>query len=402
MTLGLLLGAAALLALFALGLALLTCTPAPSYPMALLSVAVSEKTFVPGLAALAAALLALPALHSRLRILAALVLLLGALALALALRPPLQARAVARARGVSLDVARYLTAPIERDSGHAPITLPYARPGGQSLALDVYPAPADGVSAAARRAVLVIHGGGWSAGDKAETSRSNLWLAAQGFHVFALEYRLAPTARWKEMIGDVKCAVGWIKDHARLRVGDRTLAIDPTRVALLGRSAGGQLALLAGFTSGDAELPSSCGGDESAVDAIIALYAPTDLVWGYANPTRRQVYDSGAKLRGLMGGAPADVGEAYQRASPCFRVHAQVPPVLLVHGDHDQIVSPRHVDFLATRLQALGIYHERLTVPFGQHGFDYIVGGLGGQLTEDAIVKFLTEVDHRKTAAPAR
>jgi acetyl esterase/lipase len=273
--------------------------------------------------------------------------------------------------------------------------------------MDVYPAPAGapGTAEPARRALVLVHGGGWSAGDKSETARSNAQLAAQGFHVFDIDYRLAPAVQWKEMTGDVKCAVGWLKRHPQLTLGPRTIAIDPGRVALFGRSAGGQLALLAGFSTGDATLPPSCAVEDSGVDAIIAYYAPTDLVWGYANPTRPQVYDSGAKLRALMGGPPEAVGDAYERASPSVRAHAKAPPVLLVHGQRDQLVSPLHVDWLIGRLQALDVYNEQLKIPYAQHGFDYVVGGLSSQLAQAMVLRFLDEVDRRKmraaTPAPA-
>ena len=408
---GLLLGLTALLALFAAGLAALIVLPAPTHTLALLAVVVGEKSFVPGLvglaAGLAAALQAGRLRSGSLRLLAGVIALLGLLAVAGALVPPVQALLLARARGVSLDLGRYLTAPVQHAPGKAPFTLPFATVAGQTLRMDVYPAAqADARDApdGPRRAVVVVHGGGWSSGERAETARSNAWLAAQGYHVFDVDYRLAPAAHWKEITGDVKCAVGWLKRTARLKLGERTIEIDPDRVALLGRSAGGHLALLAAYTAGDADLPPSCTVKDTGVDAVISFYAPTDLVWGYANPTRARVYDSQARLRGLLGGAPDQVGDAYAKASPLMRVHAQAPPTLLLHGRRDQFASPLHSDWLAARLRALGVVHDQLMIPYGQHGFDYVVGGLSGQLAEAAITHFLADVDRRKAkpAAPSR
>jgi acetyl esterase/lipase len=397
---------AGVLAAGAAALAALILLPAPSYQLAKLAVAVSEKSFVPAIAGLVAALLVSRALDSQLRWIAGVIALVALIAVAVAALPPLQAVMIARDRGIHLEVGRYLTAPIEQDSGHAPFTVPYARLGGRTLALDVYPAPADPATASAggesaHRAILLVHGGGWNAGEKGETARANARLAALGFHVFDLEYRLAPGARWQQMTGDVKCAVGWIKHHAQLPLGARTIEIDPARVALLGRSAGGHLALLAGLSTGDPALPPSCATDDSGVDAVISLYAPTDLVWGYANPTRPAVYDSSARLRDLMGGPPDAVGNAYERASPSVRAHAKAPPILLVHGERDQLVSPLHVDWLSGRLQALGAINDQLKIPYAQHGFDYIVGGLSSQLTEAVILRFFDRVEHSKHAPAA-
>jgi acetyl esterase/lipase len=244
--------------------------------------------------------------------------------------------------------------------------------------------PGDG-AAAQLPAVIVVHGGGWSTGDKGEAPMSSRWLSRQGFAVFDVQYRLQPQPNWKTATGDVKCAIGWVKDKAA-QVG---VNVNPARITLLGRSAGGHLALLAAYTAGDEQLPPSCPARDTRVSAVAGYYAPTDLVWGYGLPANPNVYDTSGRLRDFLGGTPETAPEAFRQASIVNRVTRQAPRTLMVHGGRDQFVSPQHIDRLRPFLQAAGVPFESLVIPYGQHGFDYIHGGLSGQLAEAALVRFL-------------
>jgi acetyl esterase/lipase len=75
--------------------------------------------------------------------------------------------------------------------------------------------------------------------------------------------------------------------------------------------------------------------------------------------------------------------------SPTARATRGAPRTLLLHGGHDQFVPAAHAELLAARLRELGVPHEVLIVPYAQHAFDFISGGLSGQLAEDAISRFL-------------
>jgi acetyl esterase/lipase len=233
--------------------------------------------------------------------------------------------------------------------------------------------------------VVLVHGGGWSNGDKGEAPRFTEQLAAAGHAVFDVQYRLHPQPNWQTAVADVKCAVIWAKQHGR-EVG---VNVDPARVALLGRSAGGQLALLAAYTAEDPELPSSCGPGDASVAALVAFYAPTDLPWGYELPANPRVYDTSEKLRQHLGGPPAKVADRYYKTSPVNRVTKGAPRTLLLHGARDQYVAVAHVERLLPKLQAAGVAHEAVILPYGQHGFDYISGGLGEQIAQAAVLKFL-------------
>jgi acetyl esterase/lipase len=173
-----------------------------------------------------------------------------------------------------------------------------------------------------RPAVVVVHGGGWRQGDKSENPAFNWWLAHRGCLVFDLQYRLTPPAGVQEALEDIRDGVEWLRQHAT------TLRVDPERVVLMGRSAGGHLALLAAYCD-----------PTIAARAVVALYAPTDLARLYAEADGRSAAELRPALESLLGGTPVDCPDAYWQASPLARVAPAVPPTLLIHGTWDRAVA---------------------------------------------------------------
>ena len=225
--------------------------------------------------------------------------LLAVTTIGITLFPLLSADRVADAHSLSLDLGRYLRSRIDSEGpGHPDRTVRYATmAGNRIMAVDVY-LPRERL--APSRPILVVHGGFWSAGQRGEATLSSRRLADLGFTVFDVEYRTSPQPNWQAAIGDLKCAIGWVKQHARTT----DWKVDPDRLTLLGRSAGGQLALVAAYAPEDPVLLPTCdvGGMTLNVESVIALYAPTDLSWGYTHPGNTQVVDSSARMRAFVGG----------------------------------------------------------------------------------------------------
>src|ERR1051325_8301537 len=113
----------------------------------------------------------------------------------------------------------------------------FARPGGVPLTLDIYRPP----SAGPHPVVIQLYGGAWQRGSPGDNGSFATWLASKGYLVAATDYRHAPDGTWPAQIEDVRAALDWIRLHASEFDGDAA------RVALLGRSAGGQLALVAAY-----------------------------------------------------------------------------------------------------------------------------------------------------------
>ena len=307
---------------------------------------------------------------------------LCAATVAISLMPMAQAQRVASAEGVTLSLPGYFAGPTSAAERSSPETATYARPGEEELKLDIWrPSDDPGGSPAAERrrpAVVVVHGGGWQSGTRGEFPEWNAWLAHKGHVVFDIDYRLSPS-NWQEAPADVACAVGWVKENA-----DR-YGVDPERVALMGRSAGGHLALLAAYTWGPATSTPGCeapNARDTGVAAVVAFYPPTDLA-----RLSHQEYLGG--MDRFLGGAPGAVPGRYRLLSPISRVGPGDPPTFLAHGGDDEIVPPEESELLSGRLREAGVPHRLVELPWANHTFDFSWGGWGSQITRSSLEEFL-------------
>ena len=238
---------------------------------------------------------------------------------------------------------------------------------GVLLRGDVYHPPQAGT----HPVVLVLHGGGWSSGDRSEGRTVSHALAAAGFLVVSSDYRLAPAHHFPAQLADVQVALRWIRTHAAAMGGD------PTRIALLGRSAGSQLALLTAANS------------DSGIAAVVVFYSPVDFEAGWRDPGWPDPLDARAVFRDYLGGTLDEVPERYREASPINHTSHPLPPVLLIYGASDQLVELHFGQRLTDRLLSGGTPTTLITIPWAEHAFDAIPHGLGGQLSLHLVERFL-------------
>jgi acetyl esterase/lipase len=249
--------------------------------------------------------------------------------------------------------------------------LTYSRIDGVELSLDFYrpdrskPAPL----------VVSIHGGSWVSGDNRHFVPMDQYLAGRGFAVADIVYRLAPQWKCPAAHDDTRAAIAYLRDQAG------SLGIDPNRMVLLGRSAGGQIALAVAYSMKD-----------PGIRGVISFYAPTDLYWSWENPGNPHVIDTRAVLRDYLGGGPSEVSSNYDAASAVRLVNPSSPPTLLLHGGRDELVSAYQSARLAECLREAGVPHLNLTLPWATHGFDYFLRGPGGQISIYAVEYFLESV----------
>jgi acetyl esterase/lipase len=248
----------------------------------------------------------------------------------------------------------------------------FATADGQELRLDLYRPAAEHPPLPG---VVVIHGGSWQSGSRKDFPALNRYLASRGYLVAAMSYRFAPRFRFPAARDDVASAVAFLKRHAG------RLGLDASRLALVGRSAGGQLALIAAYTLHD-----------PAIKGVVSYYGPAALRWGYANPAKRSIIDSSGVLDAYLGGPPETHGPQYDDASPLAHVGHRTPPTLLINGLRDELVSRVHGEFLSDRLIRAGVPHLFLRLPWAVHGCDYLFGGPCGQITTYAVERFLSAV----------
>lgn len=254
----------------------------------------------------------------------------------------------------------------------APETHAYARKEGSVLELDFF--RAEGARGPAP-CVVLLHGGGWDGGSRGDFRPLNRFLAGQGYAVASLDYRLSPRFTYPAPIEDARAALAWLKDHAG------GLGIDAGRFVLMGRSAGGQIALQAAYLGGD-----------PAVKAVIAFYAPADMVLGYRIPCGRWILDSGRLMRDYLG-ADGEAGlKAAAAASPLARLGPEAPPTLLLHGRPDVIVTWHHTGRMRKKLARSGVRHFEVELPWAPHGYDFIFRGPGSQVSLYFLERFLAAV----------
>ncbi|MDR0812436.1 MAG: alpha/beta hydrolase [Oscillospiraceae bacterium] len=214
-------------------------------------------------------------------------------------------------------------------------------------------------------AVIFLHGGGWQSGDRADAQMLPVFrLLKCGYAVISAGYRLSDTVTFPRNLYDVKAALRFVSDNAQ-RYG-----IDSERLFLSGASAGGQLALLAAFTLGQAVYDGARGADgrftagadcsELKLAGVIAFYPPTDFLTQDAQFEQMDIPraepESPDRLSGadIMFGAKMTASpELVRFVNPIDSVHAKVPPTLLLHGWLDPIVPALQSETLHEKITAV-------------------------------------------------
>ena len=219
--------------------------------------------------------------------------------------------------------------------------------------------------------IVLLHGGAWvggsrkdlSVGDKGKDGTVGPSLieevAARGYVVASVGYRLAPKHQFPAQIQDARAAVRF------LRAGAKTYRIDPDKFAAAGFSAGGHLALLLGLA--DKVDGWDAGGNteqSSRVQCVVDFFGPTDLSL-YNTESIRDAY-----LVPVFGKNAKTDKEVFKKASPITYVSKTAPPVLMFHGTFDLVVPVVHSETLHKKLQDAGATSELVTVFAEGHGWN--------------------------------
>ena len=186
-----------------------------------------------------------------------------------------------------------------------------------------------------------------------------------------MDYRLTPRFRWPAQIHDIKCAIRYLRAHAA------EYRIDPDRFAVLGDSAGGHLALMAGLTDAKDGLEGTSCGDpkvSSRVQAVVDFFGPSDLaimrVPAEGEPQILKAYggDSNQVLFNLTGSMDRSAA-IFKKISPVNYVDPADCPVLIFHGNADPLVPLEQSKLLDRALEKAGVPHRLEIVDGGGHGW---------------------------------
>lgn len=246
-----------------------------------------------------------------------------------------------------------------------PVTLPagytamintvYTTQGDWQGRMDLYVPGPEGNNKGLSPIVINIHGGAWTHGNKESQGGFSAFLK-RGFLVANVEYRMSPVAQAPAAIQDVRCALLYIVDHAA------ALHADPNNIVIMGASAGGHLALMAGLLGNSSRFDQNCPSSAAfKITAIIDKYGPTDLsIVSSLDHIKKSAYS-------WLGDHVND--PSFLRSiSPLYYVDAQSPPVFIVHGDADPTVPYEQSVLLHHKLDKMKVKNKFITVPGGHHG----------------------------------
>ncbi len=231
-----------------------------------------------------------------------------------------------------------------------PETLPdteafiYAQRGDDPMRLFVMK-PKDWKAGQRRPALVFFFGGGWTKGTPEKSVTWAKFAASLGMVGVAPDYRTKNRFGTSplESVADARAAVRWVQDHA----GE--LGVDPAKIIVGGNSAGGHLAL---WTAISAPPPGS-----------ITAESPKP------KPAALLLFSAVSDTTPLTGYTPQRFGAHTLALSPIHQLDADMPPMLVFHGDADPTVPHAQAVALNEKLKAGGTLCEFVTVPGGNHGF---------------------------------
>jgi len=244
--------------------------------------------------------------------------------------------------------------------------LVYGQAEGVDLKLDlVRPAQSPGPLPL----VVCVHGGAWQSGTKAAYGPVLQMLAMNGYAAASVEYRMAPQFKFPAQAQDVRRAVEYLRGRAA------ELKLNADRIAVLGDSAGGHLALFEGLTDAT-----------PGIRAVVNLYGVTDL-------TRWQAAPEGEKALGMNSdtllervfGTCDRTSKTLRTASPLYSMGKARPAILTFHGDADPLVKLEQAQWLHEALRKGGFDEKLVVVKSASHGFQ----GPDLDATVKATVEFL-------------
>jgi acetyl esterase/lipase len=213
----------------------------------------------------------------------------------------------------------------------------YTKVGASELKLDMARPEGDGPFPA----LLIIHGGGWRAGDKKDNRPALAELARRGYVAISPQYRFCPKDLFPAQVHDVKAAVRWLRAHKD------EYKIDPDHIGAFGFSAGGHLSLMLGVTGPEDGLEGDVptNAPSSKIQAVVNYFGPTDL----------EASDIPEVTRPILKDFLADTPGLAAKASPLTYVSAGDAPMLTFQGTKDPLVPYTQAEKLADAMTKAGV-----------------------------------------------
>ena len=271
-----------------------------------------------------------------------------------------------RTAAIKSVLAVALLAPLLQAEPRVDRNVIYGMYSGLALLMDIhYPEQPNGIG------LIHVSGSGWSAPlsldarplkEAGHVRIEALPLVERGYTVFTVNHRAIPRFQYPAPVEDVQRAVRFVRFHAA-RFG-----IDPDRIGAIGGSSGGHLVSMLGMLpgEGDAQAESEIDRVSARVQCVVARATPSDFV-ATAATSGASALLLGIRLR--PGADPSSVEMRIAReASPITHVTADDPPLLLIHGDQDDIVPYALSERFRERLAEAGVKTDLIKVSGARHG----------------------------------
>ncbi|MEO8217811.1 MAG: alpha/beta hydrolase [Acidobacteriota bacterium] len=267
--------------------------------------------------------------------------------------------------------------------------LEFASVAGQSLRLDLFLPSGPGPFPV----IVSVHGGSWTSGTRDQGTA--ILQVGRGYAVANIDYRLAPEFTFPSQIEDVKASVRWLRANAA------RFNLNPNAIAVMGYSAGGQLAALLGTSADVSSLEGQALGNagySSRVSAVVDYFGPTDLLQLAAQAPACEPGDPNdpSEAPSLFIGCPIQsCPEKTESANPITYVTPDDPPFLILHGLADCLVPWQQSQILYDALTAAGVEAKLVLVPAARHAdFLFLTSAVQNQV-DDFLDRHLRSVPKR-------
>lgn len=264
------------------------------------------------------------------------------------------------------------------------ITLPYTSYDGKTVSLSIWkPKPAT----VPAPVLLMTHGGGFAGGSVTEQLLPYArWLADQGYLVIGANYTLSSKSvhAWNIAEGQIACALAWAGENAAKYGGDAS------RLGMYGESAGGNLVINTSYKIAKGTIVTSCPGPYPEVQAVSTIYPALGILEAYDND--HLLGETGRLFdEQYLGGTPAQFPERYAAVQSVNSVSSKAPPTLIIFGASDHLVPPEGTRRFVDAARKVGVPVRSIEVPFGEHGFDLVSGGVGAQVWRQATLEWFAK-----------
>ena len=214
--------------------------------------------------------------------------------------------------------------------------------------------------------IVFIPGSAWMKQAYFQSLPNMIRMSQKGYATAIVEYRHTGLAGFPAQAEDAKTAIRFMRLHAE------EYHVDTERIAVWGDSSGGHTALMAGLTIGDYPDNGTYGDVSSAVSCIVDWYGPTDIIEMNSYPSAMDHIEPASPEGRLIGFKNVrENPELTRKASPLYYLFAEkeIPPLLIMHGNRDQLVCYQQSVFLYQKMKELGKDVQMYCLDGAYHGF---------------------------------